>query len=135
MSRSAIVTALCCTRIRCIRGAFHDSSGVRTSRSRRLPARSIVGSSSSATSSRSKANWLNQAEIAYAVLADVLLVQLHQVVDPSADRALGIDLEQHEVPVLYANVEQVTLADAQHPAQLCRYDHAPKLVDSACGAD
>jgi hypothetical protein len=65
----------------------------------------------------------------------MLLVQFDEVVGSSADRALGLDLQQHEVTVLDTNVEEVSLTDAEHPPQFRRYDHPTQLVDAASGAN
>jgi hypothetical protein len=77
----------------------------------------------------------DEADFPYAVFAYVLLVQLDEVVGSSADRALGLDLQQHEMTVLDPNVEQVALTDTEHPPQLRRYDHPTQLVDAASGAN
>ena len=65
----------------------------------------------------------------------MLFVQLDEVVDLAADRALRIDLVQHEVPFFDTNVEQIALADPEKSPKLSRHDNPTELVDAPRGSD
>src|SRR5262245_27703288 len=107
---------------------------VRATRPRPWPATSASRSGGRTTRCCAAAP-LDGIELGCAVLADVLLAQLPQVVAAATDRALGLDLEVDEPTFLDTYVEQVALVDAEELAELGRDDHPAQLVDAPSGAD
>src|SRR5262245_14528511 len=93
-----------------------------------------VGSATLARLARGRAHH-RFLQLADAVFADLLVVQLSEVVGAAADRALGLDLAQNQTTFLDSDVEQVARAYAVDLPQFRRDDHPAQLVDAPCGAD
>jgi hypothetical protein len=72
---------------------------------------------------------------AYTVATQRFLAEVHQIVVAPAQCTLRRNLAQNETAVLGRDLEEVSFADREPPAELDRDDDSPQLIDTTRGPD